>query len=260
MDLDKIQQEALRIQNIYNISGIALFVISTISVFIALISYLYSKKSAKKFKSCELAKYYADYILPKTNYISNVFNLSKLGSLLKELFKPEEIHDFDYNEMTRLLGNKYSEKEITNKIQGINPEHLLSVRLFLAKNNTERNEILSSYISKVSDEASVTIDKSSLNNEFSRLITELLNELEWFSMHFTYKLADERLVYQSLHQTFISNVQVLYFYISRINKSTSEKFFTNIIQLYGTWYKCKVNQQKKQRSLERILLRRGKPL
>jgi hypothetical protein len=125
----------------------------------------------------------------------------------------------------------------------------------------ERNEILSSYISKPMEEAAAGIvDAPALLNEFMKLMTELLNELEWFSMHFTYNLADEKLVYQSLHQTFTSNVQTLYFFIGRINKIPSEKYYTNIIELYGTWYGFVEKKQKKWNELQKRMLRKGQPL
>lgn len=257
MDTDAFQ---LILENIYNLTGIAHFIITALSVFIALISYLFSKKSLKKTKSCELAKYYIDNILPKIDYISKVFNSTKLGSLLREIFKPDEILVFDYNEMMSFLKDKYTEEDIMNKINNIDPEHLIKIRLSAAKNSVERNEIISSCVLKDTEDSAVTIEKNYLINDFTKLIMELLNELEWFSLHFTYKLADEKLVYQSLHQTFISNVQTLYFFISRINKSPSEKYYTNVIHLYRSWYDCKVRQQKKQRELEKKLIRRGKPL
>lgn len=258
MDMDAFR---LDLEYIYNLTGIAHFVITALSLFIALISYLFSRKSLKKNKAAELAKYYIDNILPKIDYISKVFNSSKLGALLREIFKPDEILVFDYNEMISFLKDKYTEDDIMNKINSIDPEHLIKVRLSAAKSSMERNEIISSCVLiKGTEDSAATIERNYLINDFTKLIMELLNELEWFSLHFTYKLADEKIVYQSLHQTFISNVQTLYFFISRINKSPSEKYYTNVIHLYRSWYDCKVRQQKKQRELEKKLIRRGKPL
>lgn len=259
--MDSTQLEALQLQNIYSISGIASFIVTAISALVALVAYLYQKKSLKKVKSCELAKYYIDNIAPKIDYISSVFNSTKISELLRETFKHNEIVDFDYSEMTRLLGNSHTEDEILEKLNSIDSKQLLKNKLYFAEDNLERNAIKNSYvIKKAKEEAAITIDSKSLINELMRMITKLMNELEWFSMHFTYKIADEKLVYQSLHQTFTSNVQLLYFFISRANKSPTEKYYTNIIQLYSAWYQCKVSQLKKQRRLEKILIRRGKPL
>jgi hypothetical protein len=243
------------------LDSIASFFITTVSVAIALIAYLYEKKKSEKIKSCELEKYYIDYIIPKIDYVSSIFNSSKLSELLRETFKHHEIVDFDYSEMTRLLGSVHTEDEIIDKLNSIDPKQLLRCKLFFAKDNIERNAIRNNYlVKKAKDEAAPAIDSKSLINELMKLITKLMNELEWFSMHFTYKIADEKLVYQSLHQTFTSNVQLLYFFISRANKSPSEKYYTNIIQLYTSWYSFKVKQQKRQRKLQNILIRRGNPL
>ena len=68
----------------------------------------------------------------------------------------------------------------------------------------------------------------------------LLNKLEWISMYFIQKLADEDIVYQSLHQTYLKSIEMLYFKIVGYNDGNgTDKYFTNIIALYVLWQEKK---------------------
>ena len=54
-------------------------------------------------------------------------------------------------------------------------------------------------------------------------------------MYFNSGVADEETVYQSLHQSFLAMVKILYFSIASKNESGKDKYFTNIIELYNNW-------------------------
>lgn len=71
----------------------------------------------------------------------------------------------------------------------------------------------------------------------SRVVNDLLNEMEYFSMNFTHKVADESVVYQSLHQTYMQAVEFLYYNISKNNRPDGRQFYTNVVELYKIWYK-----------------------
>ena len=43
------------------------------------------------------------------------------------------------------------------------------------------------------------------------------------------------MLYHSLHQTFISNVWLLYFYICKSNLTNEDKYYTNLIWLFNLW-------------------------
>ena len=74
-----------------------------------------------------------------------------------------------------------------------------------------------------------------LQVDFNQEISGLLNELEWFAMNCKYGLADEGLLYQSLHQTFLSTVWMLYFFISSRNENNADKLYTNLCWLFIKW-------------------------
>lgn len=50
-----------------------------------------------------------------------------------------------------------------------------------------------------------------------------------------YGLADEEMLYQSLHQTYISQVRLLYFYICVNNTTNEDNVYTNLIWLFNVW-------------------------
>lgn len=58
-------------------------------------------------------------------------------------------------------------------------------------------------------------------------------------MHFKHKTADESVIYQSLHQTYLRSIPYLYYYIANANSDPSEKLYTNVIWLYEEWNKTK---------------------
>jgi len=98
------------------------------------------------------------------------------------------------------------------------------------------------------------------DNMFELLLNRLANQLEWFSMAFTHHLADCDVVYQSLHQTYLEIVKILYFRLSFPNVETSEKCFTNIIDLFLQWQKqkdadlenCEKEELKKAEKLRKV--------
>ena len=63
-----------------------------------------------------------------------------------------------------------------------------------------------------------------------------LNKLEYIAMNFVSDIADDEIVYNSLHQLFFSYVELNYFYIAALNSNgKKDKFYMNIIELYKKW-------------------------
>ena len=97
-------------------------------------------------------------------------------------------------------------------------------------------------------ETKVTIDKSSVASAFmSNLILKVLNNMEFFALHFNHGTADESVVYQSLHSSYMEIVFYMYYYIARDNNNSTDKLYTNVIWLYDKW-KEKKKGQKERRS------------
>lgn len=228
------------------------------SAFFALKAYLLQKKRAKKDSACDLAKYYSNSVLKRSVLITNVFKHSKVHDFFRNAFPIDKISDFDKEELSSFLSQKdLTEEDVKQKVRGIDPELILNVRMYASHQPTERSLLFRDFTYKDSQTNEVKIiNEPFLREDFMQEITDLLNELEWFSMCCNYGIADEKLLYQSLHQTFISNVWMLYFFISVNNANNADKYYTNIIKLFRKWNKrvTKIKTKtlkKKQKLLER---------
>lgn len=73
--------------------------------------------------------------------------------------------------------------------------------------------------------------------EFSNVVYGTLNNLEYFCMYFNIGIADDLVVYQSIHQSFFDIIKILYFDIALENNEGKDKYYTNIIKLYSKWIK-----------------------
>jgi len=96
----------------------------------------------------------------------------------------------------------------------------------------------------------IAVNPDLLKSHFRAKTTSLLNNLECFSMNFISNVADSKVVYQSLHQTFIEVVRVLYYLISKNNTSEHEKFYTNIVSLYRKWLLMESKQKREYNKIE----------
>lgn len=90
----------------------------------------------------------------------------------------------------------------------------------------------------------------------SNLMDELLNNMEFFALHFSHRTADESVVYQSLHQTYLEIVQYMYYDIADRNSDSASKYYTNIIWLFEVWRDKKIKQNgdrsEKSRSVQSL--------
>lgn len=91
--------------------------------------------------------------------------------------------------------------------------------------NIEINKIIETYMNKV--------------------VSELLNNLEYFSMYFTHNTADDLVVFQSLHQSYIEIVETMYYNIAHQNEKPESRYYTNVTSLYLKWKKTQIEQQQK---------------
>lgn len=91
------------------------------------------------------------------------------------------------------------------------------------------------------------------NNKLVFLISTTLNELEYMCMYITTKVADEKYIYDSLHQQFLKTVSYLYINISLINTDNKDKYYTNIISVFNMWKNNYIRATKKEKKLKNKL-------
>lgn len=225
-----------RIQMASEISSLLFIVISSI---IAVWQYYISCRnecircSTEKIqKSVDLIEYYKDNVLDKTVAIEFVFRESGITDILSAISR-SQIKNFDTYELHTLL----SEDKIKELKRIIDNEKFFIVVL-AANDIFNMNLVTDDFISTdKTKETKQTFNRTKIINMFfSNYISSTLNNLEYFAMHFSHNLADESVIFQSAHQTFLPIVELLYYHISGSNdNSKHSKLYTNLIDLYVAW-------------------------
>lgn len=215
---------------------ILMFVLTGISVICAFRAYTHQKERSKKEAACNLAKHYANSLIDKYSDISSVFEASGINAEIKRLIEIDKLENFDSEEIHKILQSKNADgKDFVDKLLHIDPEAILNTKISSARSVFEREMISKSYLQKDDEGKYVIKNGRFLQTDFMQEIGALLNELEWFAMNCRYGLADEELLYQSLHQSYLSTVWMLSYFISVQNTNDAEKVFTNVIWLFNKW-------------------------
>ena len=192
-------------------------------------------------KAVDLSEYYKDYILSYKAPIEYIFTnsgiseiISKIDSSQMEYFDEKELHTFLTDEDIYSLKNIQKSHEFFTAV--INANSIYNIGL--------SDELIELYKQKCNGEYNLSdLDAKILSTFLGKLITKVLNNMEFFSLHFTHNVADESVVYKSLHQTYIDIVKTLYYNIAKINPLSTTKYFTNIIELYKLWNDRAINDE-----------------
>ena len=70
-------------------------------------------------------------------------------------------------------------------------------------------------------------------------------------MNIVTKVADEKYIYNSLHQQFIRVINLLYIHISLTNTDNKNKYYTNIIYVYNIWKDKYIKAEEKEKKLKK---------
>ena len=204
-------------------------------------------------KAVQLSEYYKDNILNKVTALRYVFKESGIIDILEKI-KPADMVEFDQNE----LNEKLSKADI-QELQKITRSEKV-VQAILDADAIYGLDLEISECMKTTETAEgkekCLINKEKILKQFmSQYVNLLMNNMEYFSMNFTHKVADESVVYQSLHQTYIEVVQILYYNIAKNNKQDGMRYYTNVIDLYKTWYTRYKKKKDKNAKLGRTVMR-----
>lgn len=223
-------------------------------------------------KAIELAELYAEEIIPKMSYIQKLYRKIGIEYDLKNI-KFHEMKFFDRSEMENLLTDEKIET-IISKQDNIKIEHLIECSQALECTESKLNDFsIFRQLQQLSEEVAATANQDRrkievLANtkemyykyEYDNVLTKILNQLEYFSMYFNTGVADESVVYQSLHQSFMYTIKVLYFDISIRNNVGKDKYYTNIIQLYNSWSEKYMEKEKVERENDRAIVNKPKKI
>jgi len=182
-------------------------------------------QSARRQKAINLAGFYKDRIIVGASLISRVYKAS--GLYAKVIRPTDKMLHFDVSEKNTLFPD--NDEAAIAKLMGTEDfcNIVKELKFFVDEEKIKEED---PFFAKLAEKKVAT------------LIQRVLNDLEYFAMHFVSAdtngvscTADEKFVYQSLHQTYIELVSVLYRNISVNNISNSEKYFTNVILLFRKW-------------------------
>ena len=226
---------------LYYISQIVSSLFVTGGVLVAVWQYYLSCKSARTEveieqvqRAIDLSEYYKDNILTYLPAISYVFEKSGAKKIL-DAIHPEDMKRFDIEELNSIF-TKAQRDELQNiqaseKFYNVILEANSIYNLHLNIRGAEEKCIVDGR-----KQSMLRIDGNSVSVAFmSNLINRVLNNMEFFALHFKHNTADETVVYQSLHQTYIRFMPYLYYYIAKTNTNASDKLYTNVIWLYHRW-------------------------
>lgn len=197
-------------------------------------------------KAIQLASYYKDEILPKLSILRYVFMKSQVLDILSKI-KVVDMKDFTKEELQSQLSDYDSKKlETIMKSSSVIQAVIEAEVVFGLSLN------VSQYISESEENGKkkINIEKPDaiLMAFMGNIVTELLNNIEFFAMNFTHKVADETVVYQSLGKTYIEMIQLLYYDIRKNNSIGKQRLFTNAIELYHIWYERQKEQNAEVRT------------
>ena len=229
--------------------NILLLVLTFGSVICAFWAYVHQKDREKMDAACELARYYSEDVIQRYNFINAVLTMSGNTAEIKKLFPLQSLKNFDRAEMEQILKESgHNPQQIVQRMMSVNPMTIFQAKIRTAKTIEERHALVQEYIDSHDTQGETGQTKMKnidlLQYEFNGEVTMLLNNLEWFAMSCRYGLADEKMLYQSLHQTFLSHIWIN-------NRNNEDKLFTNIIWLFILWRdRLREIQEKTQREQE----------
>lgn len=237
------------------ISGI--FVI--IAGFVAVWQYTYDRKKQRDFRDQErvqravdIAKYYKDNVLKYSRYMKDT--MSDVGTLdIIENIKMSQIEHFDVHEMEHVF-----DKEQLKHIRYIRDEYGIDKEV-------DRKSVSYRPLEKSSAEddetcATSTESKQEIGERYVRLMFRILNNLEIFAMYFVHETADESVVYQPLHMSYLEIVRMLYYDIAYANRNGARKYYINTIMLFNSWNKKSEEKKNAEISGIRSMAETGKIL
>lgn len=224
-------------------------------------TYQYNCDWQEKEKATELSVMYKNEILPSVTYISKVLKATEIMEALGNIHT-DNIDQFNQTELFRLT-NQHIQELVEKKEKSFDSiDALLNARhqfgqisrkgllyidpaLITLWYQAKRGEKDSTGATIVISDAEKEMLLKQLWFEYAVIVSNTLNSLEYFAMNFISGVADDEVVFQSLHQTYLNLVQLLYYNISLKNTHEKDKYYTNVIDLYKRWReKDKENERK----------------
>lgn len=208
-------------------------------------------------KAIDLAGYYKDYIVHDYAILKTIYTEMGVSDILNKI-NFCNIEHFDTDELNRYVSNA-DIKKIESIADDPKLVEVLTVISDACGTWRECKEVVTiEKDNKVSKQ--VKVSANAIINSFQGMQRGILNNIEYFAMHFTHGTADESVVYQSLHTTYLEIVEALYYDIASNNTGSEKKLFTNVVELYNIWNKEARKQKDSEVAAAREHVSKGKTL
>ena len=274
-DVVEIYSNTAALENVYYLSQIMASIFVMLGTIIAIWQYILSSRDSAKNrereyqlhekeifemekdriqKAIDLAGYYKDNILQNTILIKHVYEMVGIKEILNKI-NFQNITHFDIYELEGNISiddrnailKAPADKKMTDALIQMSE---------IIKNWDDCKEV------SINEEEGklvrkMTVEKNAILYKFQMQLNEILNNLEFFAMHFIHGTADDSVIYQSLHQSYIETVQLLYYDISANNIPGESKLYTNVIELYNKWVKEANEQRDNETAVARKNISRG---
>lgn len=207
-------------------------------------------------RAIDMSEYYKDNILYKYPPIRDIFSTAGIQDIFDRCLGGHEFKSFDNAELSKFISesdrNKIEEKWNSAEfiLAIIEADTIYNLDLKTESFEDELNNVLEKIKNGETIEKGdkngkkLAYDLSGIVSRFMvNYITETLNAMEFFAMHFNHNTADESVVYQSLHSSYIQIVECFYYVIARQNSDAAKRYYTNVIWLYGVW-KTRAQEQE----------------
>lgn len=208
-----------------------------------------SNKNAKRDainQAVEIAKIYQSSIIDKMTFLLTIYQSIEFDKYMRKLL-PDISYKFNTEEAHKVMGDACF-KEQENYIQKIDMTAVNVARQKFEECINGLEEGQNDKLKQVLNQASARITVIDVRGD-------LLNTLEWIAMLINTGVADESVIYPSLHQTFLPYIRMEYLTISNLNSENNDadKYYTNIIELYEKWTKKREASKNREREAEEKL-------
>lgn len=202
--------------------GISLDNLGTWFTFIGLIitaiwsvhQYNKNKSLKQQEKAADIAKNFADNLVERMGLITHILSHNKEIQNIMQKLDISKLNQFTEIEIKEILNNN---NLIIAFFKIINSK----------KTQKKYKELLNKQYSKKEQEK--------FDSYFPLLVENTLNKLETSCINISSKAAGSQFIYESLHQMFLSTVEILAIKISIPNTDNVDKYYTNIISVYNMW-------------------------
>lgn len=213
------------------ISGVVTFVsiiFLCLQVLLFIKDYQYRNLRLQKEYALELANKYANDLLKSISFLFSVIK-SCLGE-----DKTNELRNNSTDKL-RMFTKEESEQIIPQETLKFYSTSTTSLTIDLITNSFPLYPEIYDNFRIVEKKIPTDSEKDCYINFYFGIMDDTLNKLEAFAMALNENVAEEQLLYPSLHQTFLKAVKLFYPRLVQRNHSRNHKYYTNIIKLFNLW-------------------------